>query len=55
VLRVGLVDSWHLRVAPVVLGAGTRLFGNLTGPIELERTEGLESQFATHLRYRAVK
>jgi dihydrofolate reductase len=53
-LKAGLVDSLHLHVAPVVLGAGTRLFDNLTHPIELERTEVLESQFATHLRFRVV-
>src|SRR6266567_1369155 len=53
-LKAGLVDSLHLHVAPVVLGAGTRLFDNLTDPIELERTEVLESQFATHLRFRIV-
>jgi len=54
-LKAGLVDSLHLHVAPVVLGAGTRLFDNLTDPIELERTEVVESQFATHLRFRIVK
>jgi dihydrofolate reductase len=54
-LNAGLVDSIHLHVAPVVLGAGTRLFDNLTKPIELERTEVVESQFATHLRFRVVK
>jgi dihydrofolate reductase len=53
-LKAGLVDSLHLHVAPVVLGAGTRLFDNLADPIELERTEVLESQFATHLRFRVV-
>jgi dihydrofolate reductase len=37
-LNVGLVDSLHLHVAPVFLGAGTRLFDNLTNPVELERT-----------------
>jgi dihydrofolate reductase len=54
-LRAGLADSLHLHVAPVILGAGTRLFGNLTGPIELERTEVVESQSATHIRFRVVK
>lgn len=54
-LNAGLVDSLHLHVAPVVLGAGTRLFDNLTAPIELERTEVVESTFATHLRFRVVK
>lgn len=54
-LNAGLVDSLHLHVAPIVLGAGTRLFDNLTDPIDLERTEIVESQFATHLRFRLVK
>jgi len=54
-LQAGLVDSLHLHVAPVVLGAGTRLFDNLTDPIELERTEVVESQFGTHLRFRVLK
>ncbi len=54
-LQAGLVDSLHLHVAPVVLGAGTRLFDNLTKPIELERTEVVESQFGTHLRFRVLK
>jgi dihydrofolate reductase len=53
-LKAGLVDSLHLHVAPIVLGAGTRLFDDLTDPIELERTEVVESQFATHLRFRVV-
>jgi dihydrofolate reductase len=54
-LQARLVDSLHLHVAPVVLGAGTRLFDNLTEPIELERTEVVESQFGTHLRFRVLK
>jgi len=54
-LKAGLVDSFHLHMAPVVLGAGTRLFDDLREPIELERTEVLESEFATHLRFRVVR
>src|SRR6266550_1638411 len=53
-LNAGLVDSLHLHVAPVVLSAGTRLFDNLTDRIELERTEVVESQFATHLRFQVI-
>jgi len=47
--------SFHIHMAPVVLGAGTRLFDDLREPIELERTEVLESEFATHLRFRVVR
>jgi dihydrofolate reductase len=54
-LNAGLVDSLHLHVAPILLAAGTRLFDNLTDPIQLERTEVVESLFATHLRFRVLK
>jgi dihydrofolate reductase len=54
-LNAELVDSIHLHVAPVILGAGTRLYDNLTAPITLERTEIVESRYATHLRFRVVK
>jgi catechol 2,3-dioxygenase-like lactoylglutathione lyase family enzyme len=53
-LQAGLVDSVHVHIASMVLGAGTRLFDNLTDPIELERTEVVESQFATHMRFRVI-
>src|SRR5207248_3445060 len=45
----------HLHIAPVVLGAGTRLFDNLVHPIQLERTETVDSEFGTHLRFRIVE
>jgi dihydrofolate reductase len=54
-LNARLVDSIHLHVAPVILGAGTSLFDNLTAPITLERTEIVESQCATHLRFRVLR
>jgi catechol 2,3-dioxygenase-like lactoylglutathione lyase family enzyme len=54
-LDAGLVDSVHLHMAPIVLGAGIRLFDNLTGAIELERTEVVESRFGTHLRFRVIR
>jgi dihydrofolate reductase len=54
-LRASLVDSLHLHVAPIILGEGTRLFDNLTASIQLERTEIVESEFATHLRFRVLK
>jgi dihydrofolate reductase len=54
-LQAHIVDGLHLHVAPILLGAGTRLFDNLGEPIPLERTEIVESQYATHLRFRVVK
>jgi dihydrofolate reductase len=49
-LAAGLVDEFRLHLAPVLLGAGKRLFEHLgTRAIELERTGVIESPFATHL------
>jgi dihydrofolate reductase len=49
-LAAGLVDELRLHVAPVLLGAGKRLFDNLGHQtIELERTGVIESPYATHL------
>ena len=51
-LAAGLVDELRLHVAPVLLGAGRRLFENLGGQtIELERTRVIESAYATHLDF----
>ena len=55
-LAAGLVDELRLHVAPMLLGAGRRLFGHLgsqvsDGPIELEQAGVVESPFATHLTY----
>jgi dihydrofolate reductase len=52
-LRAGLVDELQLHVAPVILGAGVRLFeGAGEGPIELEAIHVIESPLVTHLGYR---
>jgi dihydrofolate reductase len=49
-LAAGLVDELRLHVAPVLLGAGKRLFDNLGHQtIELEGTGVIESPYATHL------
>ena len=49
-LAARLVDELRLHVAPVLLGAGKRLFGNLANQTtELDRTGVIESPYATHL------
>jgi hypothetical protein len=38
-------------VAPILLGSGTRLFGEDSDPVRLEATRVLASPMATHLRF----
>ena len=47
----GLVDELRLHVAPVLLGAGVRLFEALDRPIGLDLVEVIDGPGATHLRY----
>ena len=55
-LAAGLLDEIQLHVAPVLLGAGRRLFEE-TGSdrIELEATRVIDSPAVTHLRYRVLR
>jgi len=55
VLTAGLVDRLNLHVAPVILGAGRSLFGELGARLHLEHTRTLESPYATHLTYRVLR
>lgn len=47
-LQAGLVDELQIHIAPVVLGSGRMLFGELGTRLHLERTWVLESPYATH-------
>ena len=51
-LAAGHVDELTISVAPVVLGAGKRLFEGFDRSIDLEHVRTLQSPFATHLTYR---
>jgi dihydrofolate reductase len=51
-LAARLVDELRLHLAPVLLGAGKRLFDHLGNQtIELQPTRVIESPYATHLYY----
>jgi dihydrofolate reductase len=51
-LNLGLVDRIQVKVVPVLLGEGIRLFDNLTAtPIELDTPEIIEGNGVTHLYY----
>jgi len=52
-LDAGIVDELTLTIAPVLLGAGKRLFDGIgSTDLEFERIGVIESPFATHIRYR---
>jgi dihydrofolate reductase len=49
-LREGLVDEMHLAIAPVLLGSGQHLFGNLDLPrLGCRCTEHVATANATHI------
>lgn len=50
-LGAGLVDELVLSTAPVVLGAGKRLFDGFARDLDLEIVEVSPSPWATHVRY----
>ncbi|MEA2421138.1 MAG: hypothetical protein QOF55_237 [Thermoleophilaceae bacterium] len=53
-LAAGLLDELYLHIAPVVLGAGERLFENVGDPT-LEPIKVVASPAATHIKYRVVR
>jgi len=54
-LRAGYLDEISISVAPVVLGAGKRLFDGFDKSIDLEVIRTFSSPFATHIRYRVAR
>ena len=55
-LRAGLVGEVRIHLVPVLLGAGTRLFGDIGHDhIQLKITEVIKEPKATHLRYAVVR
>ena len=54
-LRAGIVDELSISIAPVVLGAGKRLFDGFDETVGLEHVGVRQSPFATHITYRVVR
>ncbi len=55
-LKAGLLDGIHIHLAPVLLGAGIRLFDKLGAePVGLEIARVVETPQVTHLQYRVLK
>jgi dihydrofolate reductase len=53
-LRDGLVDELLLHVVPVLIGGGTRLFGELPSPTELELRSWVPGDEVSALAYAVV-
>jgi dihydrofolate reductase len=55
-LKAGLLDEILIDLAPILLGAGTRLFDHLGNePIDLEKVSVINAPDVTHLKFRVVK
>ena len=53
-LAAGLIDELRLRIVPITLGAGTRLFDGVPG-LKLEQVESRAGNSFTHVTYRVVR
>jgi dihydrofolate reductase len=51
-LAAGIVDELTIIIAPVVLGAGKRLFDGFSQSLELAQLGVRQSRFATFIDYR---
>ena len=54
-LRAGFVEELSVSIAPIMLGAGKRLFDGFEETVNLEHVRVLQSPFATHITYRVVR
>jgi dihydrofolate reductase len=54
-LAAGKVDELAISTAPVILGAGKRLFDGFDRDIDLQVTKVYSSPYATHVRYTVTR
>jgi dihydrofolate reductase len=54
-LAAGIVDELTIILAPVVMGAGKRLFDGFSQSLDLEHLGARQSEFATFIDYRVVQ
>jgi dihydrofolate reductase len=54
-LAAGRVDELAISTAPVILGAGKRLFDGFDRDVDLRVVKAYSSQYATHVRYTVSK
>ena len=54
-LAAGKVDELAISTAPVILGAGKRLFDGFDRDVDLEVAKVYSSPYATHVRYTVTK
>jgi dihydrofolate reductase len=54
-LEAALVDELTIIIAPVILGAGKRLFEGFTNSLDLEHLGVRQSQYATFIDYRVKR
>ena len=55
VLNTGLLNELILRIVPVVLGNGVKLFSDLGNRIELNRESVVETSSTTHLKFSVIR
>lgn len=54
-LTAGLVDEFHIALAPVLFGHGVRLFEHIDPSLVVDLREAVASPYVTHLRYAVRK